>query len=234
MRPVRAEMPQTGVRSCLRLLSVHARNRLAMQTPRFLSYRAFPAWRGAVARPRMAARDRRVNSPASGQIVCLRLTGQICAGTADALLDAVGTRVRAAMPSACTVVLDLSEAPAVDDGARAALRSLGDLLVKSHARLRLVVPGAEARAALSGDGAGNTIGPDALYPSVRAAVLAAHAALPGPALVTPAMRALLWQPPELLLLPPATTSPERHEPGSRQLLPRHSRPQAGRVACGRR
>jgi len=183
-----------------------------MQTPRFLSYRAFPAWRGAVARPRMAARDRRVNSPASEQIVCLRLTGQICAGTTDALLDAVGTRVRAAMPSACTVVLDLSDAPAVDDGGRAALRSLGDLLVKSHARLRLVVPEAEARAALSGDGAGNTVGPDALYPSVRAAVLAAHAALPGPALVTPAMRALLWQPPELLLLPPATTSPGSHEP----------------------
>jgi len=215
-----------------RLLSVHARNRLAMQTPRFLSYRVFPAWRGAAARPRMAARDRRVNSAASGQIVCLRLTGQICAGTVDALLEAVGTRVRAAMPSACTVVLDLSEAPAVDDGARAALRSLGDLLVKSHARLRLVVPEAEARAALSGDGAGNTIGPDALYPSVRAAVLAAHAALPGPALVTPAMRALLWRPPELLPLPPATTSPERHEPAPGTSSPDIRIPRPGEWRAG--
>ena len=145
-----------------------------------------------------------------------------------------GGRPRAggAMPSACTVVLDLSEAPAVDDGARAALRSLGDLLVKSHARLRLVVPEAEARAALSGDGAGNTIGPDALYPSIRAAVLAAHAALPGPALVTPAMRALLWQPPELLLLPPATTSPERHEPAPGSSSPDIPVPRPGEWRAG--
>ena len=171
-----------------------------MQTPRFLSYRAFPAWRGAVARPRMAARDRRVNSPASGQIVCLRLTGQLCAGTADALVDAVGARLRAATPPACTVVIDLAATPAVDDGARAALLSLCGLLAQSHARLRLVVPGAQVRAALCSDGTATAIGPDALHASLRAALLAAHAELPGPALVTPAMRSLLTQPPELLPL----------------------------------
>ena len=174
-----------------------------MQTRALFAPARLPAWRSAAARPRTAARSERVTSLASGQIVCLRLTGQLCAETADALLDAVDTRVRAAMPPAGTVVLDLSDTPAVDDGARAALLSLCDLLVQSQARLRLVLPEAKARAALSCDGAGNTIGPDALHPSVRAAILAAHAALPGPALVTPAMRALLRQPPELLLLPSA-------------------------------
>jgi hypothetical protein len=41
-------------------------------------------------------------------------------------------------------------------------------------------------------------------------VLAAHSALPGPALVTPALRAMLRQPPELLLPPPGLFSRRRH------------------------
>jgi MFS superfamily sulfate permease-like transporter len=139
--------------------------------------------------------------PASGQIVCLRLTGPLCTGTADALLDAVSDRTRAATPAVYAVVLDLSDTSAVDDGAREALQSLWDLLKKSHARLRLVVPEPEARAELCGDGAANAIGLDAFHTSVRAAMLAAHAALPGPALLTPAMRTILRQPPELLHLP---------------------------------
>jgi anti-anti-sigma regulatory factor len=138
---------------------------------------------------------------AAERIVCLRLSGQLCADTADALVDAVDARLRAAMPPAHAVVLDLSATLAVDDRARAALISLCDLLSASHARLRLVLPEAGARATLSKGGVANAIGLDALHTSVRAAILAAHASLPGPALVTPAMRALLVQPPELLLLP---------------------------------
>jgi len=157
--------------------------------------------RSAIAFPRRAARSLREASLGSGQIVCLRLTGQLCAGHADDLLDAVGARVRAAMPPACAVVLDLSDLAAVDDGARTALSSLGGLLSQSDAQLRLVLPEAEDRAALSGDGTSTPIGLDALHTTVRAAILAAHAALPGPALVTPAMRTLLSQRPELLLLP---------------------------------
>jgi MFS superfamily sulfate permease-like transporter len=148
----------------------------------------------------MAVRSWCEASPASGQIVCLRLAGPLCTGTADALLDAVSDRTRAATPAVYAVVLDLSDTSAVDDGAREALRSLWDLLNESHARLRLVVPEPEARAELCGDGAANAIRPDAFHASVRAAMLAAHAALPGPALLTPAMRAILMQPPELLHL----------------------------------
>jgi len=161
-----------------------------------------PAWRSAAVRPRMAARNWRGADPATGQIVCLRLTGQLCADTAQALLDAVGARVRAAVTPPCAVVLDLSDTLAADDdGARAALESLRALLANGHTRLRLVLPEGEARAALCRNDAASAIGIDALHTSVRAAILAAHAALPGPALVTPALRAMLSQPPELLLPP---------------------------------
>ena len=74
-----------------------------------------PAWRSAAVRPRMAARNWRGADPATGQIVCLRLTGQLCADTAQALLDAVGARVRAAVTPPCAVVLDLSDTLAADD-----------------------------------------------------------------------------------------------------------------------
>jgi hypothetical protein len=165
-----------------------------------------PAQRSAAARPRMAARSWREAEPATGQatgqIVCLRLTGQLCADTAQPLLDAVGARVRAAVPPPCAVVLDLSDTlAAADDGAQAALESLRALLANGHTRLRLVLPEGEARAALCSNGAASAIGIDALHTSLRAAILAAHAALPGPALVTPALRAMLSQPPELLLPP---------------------------------
>ena len=172
-----------------------------MQTRALSGPARFPAWQIAAAWPRMVARSRPKAGPATGQIVCLRLTGQLCADTAEALLDAVSARVRAAMPAAYEVVLDLTDIPAVDDGARAALLSLGELLVESHVRLRLVLPEADARAALCDGGAADAIGADVLHTSVRAAVLAAHAALPGPALVTPALRMLLGNPPKQLLLP---------------------------------
>lgn len=172
-----------------------------MQTRALSGPVRFPAWQIAAAWPRMVARSRPKAIPAAGQIVCLRLTGQLCADTAEALLDAVSARVQAAMPAAYEVVLDLTDTPAVDDDARAALLSLGDLLIKSHARLRLVLPDAEARAALCDCGTADAIGADALHTSVRAAVLAAHATRPGPALVTPALRMLLENPPEQLLLP---------------------------------
>jgi hypothetical protein len=114
----------------------------------------------------------------------------------------VVARLGEATPPVVAVVLDLSDTPAIDDDARAALLSLHGLLARGQARLRLVRPEAATRAAPGSDGAASTAGLDAFHPTVRAALLAAHAALPGPALVTPAMRALLMDPPELLLLPP--------------------------------
>jgi hypothetical protein len=98
-------------------------------------------------------------------------------------------------------VLDLSATPVLHDGAAAVLDTLADLLKHSHATLRLVLPGPQARAASSGECAKTAMGTDTVYASARAALLAAYAALPGAALVTPALRELLAQPPESLPVP---------------------------------
>jgi hypothetical protein len=123
---------------------------------------------------------------------------QLSAGNADELLGAVGARVRADVPPPCSVVLDLSSTPALDDRAAAALDQLADQLQHSQTTLRLVLPGAQARAAAFGDSATSAAPADTVHTSARAAMLAAYAALPGAGLVTPALRELLAQPPEFL------------------------------------
>ncbi len=135
---------------------------------------------------------------AAGSIICLRLSCELSAGIAGALGDAVSARLAAAATPAGTVVLELSAAATVDDQALAALQSLHRRLADLTVRLRLVAPRPNVYAALHTDDI--DIGPDALHTSVRTAVLAAHADGPGPASVTPALRMLLTQPPELLSL----------------------------------
>ena len=229
-------MPHSVLRPRVRFLSGHVRKRLAMQTWALSLPVRFPLLRSTAARSRVAARDRRQAGRAPGQVMCLRLSGQLCAGTTGALLDAVVARIGAAMPPVAAVVLDLSDTPDVDDGARAGLLSLCGLLAQSHTRLRLVLPEAATCLALGSDDAASTAGLDALHTTVRAALLAAHAALPGPALVTPALRTLLENPPELLLLPPprhpgspsGPTSYLTKSPGPGRRCTR------GRACCGRR
>ena len=139
--------------------------------------------------------------PPSRQIISLRLTCQLSSGTADDVVQAVINRVHAAWPSACTIVLDLRHTRAIDDDARRALQALQDMLAQGQSRLRLAHPAAEARAALTVDGPLGAISPADVHGSLREALLAAHASLPGPALVTSAIRRLLTEPPELLSLP---------------------------------
>jgi hypothetical protein len=162
-------------------------------------------WRRPAPLSGLAAPDWPADQPFS-RILCLRPACPLSADNADALVAAVGVRVRTAVPPPWLVVLDLSATPAVPGGAAAALRQLGGLLRDSHASLRLVLPGAQAREALVSDGAG-ALGADTVHPSAHAAALAAYACLPGAALVTPAMRQLLAQPPELLPLP-ASSPPQ--------------------------
>ncbi len=136
--------------------------------------------------------------PAAGGIICLRLGCELSADIAGALSDAVSARLAAAAVPAGTVVLELSAAMTVDDETLAALESLHRRLADVTIRLRLVAPRPNVYAALhTGD---IDMGPDVLHTSVRTAVLAAHADRPGPASVTPALRGLLTQPPELLSL----------------------------------
>jgi anti-anti-sigma regulatory factor len=135
---------------------------------------------------------------APGGIICLRLGCQLSADITGALSDAVSARLAATAAPPGTVVLDLSAAATIDDQASAALQSLHRQLADLTIRLRLVTPRPGVYAALQTGGIG--IGSDALHTSVRTAVLAALADRPGPASVTPALRILLTQPPELLSL----------------------------------
>jgi hypothetical protein len=161
----------------------------------------------SAAAARMADRGRPANSPAPGLVVCLRPTWQLSADTAEALVNVVNARIRTAAPSLCAVVLDLSATSAVDDGVRAALQPLHALLAQNHVDLRLALSGPRACVQSSGDGTEDAIGVDALHTSVRAAMLAVYATLPGPALVTTVMRGLLTQQPEPLLLPAGLPRP---------------------------
>jgi hypothetical protein len=140
-------------------------------------------------------------SRAAQRILCLRPTCQLSAGNADALVAAVGARVRAAVPAPRSVVLDLSATPVLHDGATPALDALADLLQHGQATLRLVLPGAKAQTAFFGDSATTAMGADTVHTSARAAMLAAYAALPGAAFLTPGLSQLLAQPPELLPVP---------------------------------
>jgi MFS superfamily sulfate permease-like transporter len=158
--------------------------------------------RGALRRPgappRAEAQGRSAVWPPPRRIVCLRLTCQLSSGAADDVVQAVIDRVHAAGPPPCIVVLDLRHTRAIDDDARRALQVLNDVLAQGQSRLRLAHPAAEARATLTIDGPLGAISPEDVHGSLRQALLAAYASLPGPALVTSATRRLLTEPPEFL------------------------------------
>lgn len=157
------------------------------------------ALRSLVPAPRRAPQNWHAASPVARPVICLRPTCELSADNANALVDVVSTRVRAAVPVPWSVVLDLSATPAFDTRIGPALQLLDHLLADTHTRLRAVVPGAQAHAAFC-SAAGTVIRPDAVHTSVRTAMLAAYASVPGAALVTPALRELLAQPPEVLTL----------------------------------
>lgn len=146
-------------------------------------------------------------SRALPQLLCLRLAHQLCADNAEALPEVVSARIPATISPPCSVVLDLSATPAFDDGAQTALQLLHRLLADSLVCLRLVVPEAQARTGFLSCAAGQAIGPDSVHTSVRAAMLAAYASLPGAALVTSAQRELFAVQPELLVVPARSSPP---------------------------
>src|SRR5215470_14421268 len=172
-----------------------------MQSVHSLFLRRSPIWKKPASPSGVAASTWTPGGQASRWVLCLRPACPLSADNADALVAAVSARVRAAAPSPCSVVLDLSATPVLHDGAAAALDTLADRLQHSHMTLRLVLPGPQARAAFSGECAKTAMGTDIIHTSARAAMLAAYAALPGAALVTPALRELLAQPPESLPVP---------------------------------
>src|SRR5262249_51326141 len=156
--------------------------------------------RRLVAPPRAQAQARAQSAvwPPPRRIVCLRLTCQLPSGTADDVVQAVIDRVHATGPPPCIVVLDLRHTRAIDDDGRRALQTLHDVLAQGQSRLQLAHPAAEARATLTTGGPLGAISPEDVHGSLRQALLAAYASLPGPALVTSATRRFLTEPPEPL------------------------------------
>lgn len=169
-----------------------------------MSYSRDVAVQSAPSHSRWYARTGRRTAGVPGGIICLRLDGGLGANPVDMLSDAVIARLTASGTRTETVVLDLSATATLDDQGRTALQSLQRRLADLAIRLRLVAPEPNVYATLRDDGTG--IRHDALHTSVRTAVLAAHADLPGPASATPTLRMLLTQPPEPLSLEEAPVS----------------------------
>ena len=150
---------------------------------------------------RIPARRPRVASQAAPPIVCLWLTHPLHAYDPDALVAAISTRVQSAVSPPCSAVLDLAETRALDEGMETALRLLNDVLADNCVRLRLVLPESQVRVAFVNSSTGMAVGRDCVHVSVRAAMLAAYADLPGAAVVTSARRGLLEPQPQPLTLP---------------------------------
>ena len=146
------------------------------------------------------------SSAATGAVLCLRPSCSLDADHAWELADAVVGRVFECGRPPVTVVLDLDAMSETDGAGCAALLALHRGLQIGGVRLRLATVRPYALEQLRRGGIVRTIGTDAIHPNVRAAVLAAYASRPGPALVTGAVRAVLAEPPEPVLPPPARVS----------------------------
>jgi hypothetical protein len=134
-------------------------------------------------------------------IPLVRLACTLAAGQGSVLASAVLARVTRPGQQVGTVVLDLGTGACIDDQAREALCSLRAALRRQGTSLRLVIASPSVRAALSTAGPAGRISPDMLHPTLRAAVLATYAGLPGPGLATAQVRAALAMPAEQLASP---------------------------------
>jgi hypothetical protein len=147
------------------------------------------------------------------------LAGAFETGQTGILACAVVARVTRPGLPVDTVVLDLGDGAGMDPGAsmdpeaRRDLCSLQDTLLRMGTTLRLVITSSAARRALMA-GAAYRFSPEVLHPSLRAAVLAAYAELPGPGLVDARIRAALAVPAETVGdVPAGTAGPRRPDRG---------------------
>ncbi len=141
------------------------------------------------------------------RIPVLRLGITPAPGQAEILAEAVLARVLAGSRAVGTVVLDLGTDAAIDAATCAALHALDGRLRALGTRLRLAIGSEQVRDRLRDSGLTQPLGGAAIHPSLRAAVLAAYAGLPGPGLVTAEIRAALAAPAEPLGQPPRCFTP---------------------------
>lgn len=152
----------------------------------------------AVARPDARA-DRRAGvraNTATAEILCLGLSISLETGQIHRLADTICERVLGSARQVGTVILDLRAGADIDGDSRAALLSLHHRLASMGTRLRITAGCRQLAARLREDDLPRHLGADAIHDSVRSAVLATYAALPGPGLVTAQVRAALDTPVE--------------------------------------
>jgi hypothetical protein len=126
----------------------------------------------------------------------LALACTVEAGQAAGVIGAVLTRVLAERCPPGTVILDLGAAADLGDDGCGALHGLLDRLAGCGITVRLAGASAKLRAQLDDGGVASRLGRGGVQPSLRAALLAVYAELPGPGLVTPDIRAALATPAE--------------------------------------
>jgi hypothetical protein len=112
-------------------------------------------------------------------------------GQGKAFIDAVRGRAFAARPPVATVVFGLGAVEDLDSNWCDILLSLNDSLGAGGIRLRLADVPRRVHGVLDDAGVIRHIGADAIHSSVRSAVLATYAAMPGPGLVTSQVLAAL-------------------------------------------
>lgn len=134
------------------------------------------------------------------RIPVLRLGLTLAPGQAGVLTEAVLARVTCNR-TVGTVVLELGAGSEIDAAACDALHALHDRLRGLGTGLRLVAGSMHVRDGLRHGGLTHRLGSEAIHPSLRAAVLATYAGLPGPGLVTGDVREALAAPAEPLGLP---------------------------------
>lgn len=190
-------------------------------------------------RPGRSSRNGIVFPPA-GRPPHLGLSCSLAPGRAWPAASAALARVLGSPLPPRVVILELTAAE-LDSDAGAALGWLRDRLRRAGSRLWLAAASAPARQQLQQAGAAEWLGPDAVHRSLRAAVLAVYAALPGPGLVTADLRAALTTPAEPLRTEgPAAPAPEPLPAGRAAAEPRplalsapDASPPAGGAAPGR-
>ncbi len=130
-------------------------------------------------------------------VLCLAATLQ--PGQASDLSGAVLARLAESGYGAETVVLALDGD--IDADRLKAVCSLHECLRAHGTRLRLVIEANEAAGQPQAPAASEAAAPLMIHPSLRSAVLAAYAALPGPGLVDAQVRTALSVPAERVHLP---------------------------------
>ena len=119
------------------------------------------------------------------------LAVSVSPGQAAGLVSAVKARVEAEGHTIGTVIVILREDGTRDGMLRAVLSELDDELRHRGFRFRLVTREADLRQQMADLGQGAAAGRLAVHETLRSAVLASYAELPGPGLVTSAVRTAL-------------------------------------------